>query len=84
MGIGTTTAEIVAGFALIGVATWILLAPLFDAPTPGLGLVGVAVGSYVIGFLLVGRGSRAAISQRSTDRPPAPTTDKTMDWLGRH
>lgn len=84
MGTGTTAAQIAAGFALIGVATWILLSPLFEAPIPGVGLATMAVGSYVLGFLFVGRGSRAAISQGSTERPPAPSADQTMDWLGRH
>jgi hypothetical protein len=84
MGTTRTAVQLVAGFALIGVATWILLSPLFDAPTPGVGLVALGVASYVLGFLLLGRGSRAAISRGSTDRPPAPSADQTMDWLGRH
>jgi O-antigen/teichoic acid export membrane protein len=84
MGAPETAVQIVTGFALIGVATWILLSPLFDAHTPGVGLVALAVASYVLGFLFVGRGSRAAISQGSTERPPAPSADQTMDWLGRH
>jgi hypothetical protein len=84
MGTTGTVVQIAAGFVLIGVATWIMLSPLFGTPIPGLGLVALAVVSYVLGFLSVGRGSRAAISQGSTDRPPAPTKDQTMDPLGRH
>jgi hypothetical protein len=84
MATGGTAVQLVAGFALIGAATWIMLSPLFDAPVPGVGLVALAVGSYVLGFLFVGRGSRSAINQGSTDRPPAPSADQTMDWLDRH
>jgi hypothetical protein len=84
MHTGGTAVQIATGFAMIGLATWILLAPLFEAPTPGAGLVVLAVASYVLGFLFVGRGSRAAISRGSTDRPPAPSADQTMDPLGRH
>lgn len=84
MGTTRTASQILAGFTLIGISTWILLSPLFDAPTPGAAMVALAVASYVLGFLFVGRGSRAAISRGSTDRPPAPSADQTMDWLGRH
>lgn len=75
--------EIGLGVGLLSLANWILLAPLVGAPVPSLGPVGGSVFAFLVGCILVGRGTKRAISSRTERRPEISDQDHTLDWMTR-